>query len=589
MKMEKLCALLLIVGLVLTMLAGCGAQSAGQDPSAPEAQSASGAPEQPEEAQPGGESAGDAASAEEPEPDASDSVEEPDSVEASDEPTVRETIEYPLCEPGEVEFSLFTSAGGMGTSVETLDIYPSFQQAEQATGVKMIYTLAAPEATETKLNLIIASGDYPTFFTGLDMYYVTGRSAAIEDGVVVDLSEYLDECAPDYMNFVDENPGMLKLISTDEGEIPFVAPKAQANYSGMSIRKDWLDQLGLEIPRTYDELEQVLSAFKENYDCSDALLLSSKFCGDNDTLCAGYGLNMLRGNIGSLAFEAVDGKVELFCQAEGFVEYMQMLADWRAKGYFTNYLEVGPFNVSNFVANDSAGVWVGGTNYFSDDWPKNYYTGSYDFEAVPMADVTKTPGEAVEIGGLAISIDGEHAWSVTTSCEDVEMALNWLNWWYTEEGCLAAYFGNEGEHYTMVDGTPVFTDLILHDPNGYGVFFATAITLGSSTPASQHPARLDPRNTLQNEVQQSCKDIWYPENRGTAYTCYGDMTAQESEIYAAKAGDVGTYLEEYMGKVIDGSVDISETYDEMIENCYSMGLQDILDVKQAAYDRYMNR
>lgn len=63
----------------------------------------------------------------------------------------------------------------------------------------MTYTLSTPEATETKLNLLIASGDMPTFFTGLDMYYISGRSAAIEDGVVVDLADYLDEYMPDYL------------------------------------------------------------------------------------------------------------------------------------------------------------------------------------------------------------------------------------------------------------------------------------------------------------------------------------------------------------------------------------------------------
>ena len=67
------------------------------------------------------------------------------------------------------------------------------------------------------------------------------------------------------------------------------------------------------------------------------------------------------------------------------------------------------------------------------------------------------------------------------------------------------------------------------------------------------------------------------------------MTAAESELYAARAGDIGTYVEEYMGKVIDGTIDVEETYDEMIENCFAMGLQDVLDVKQAAYDRYLNR
>ena len=280
MKKNMLLVVLLIAAMSLAMFAGCGAepaaQSAAQD--APEAEMQQEAASETTTAE--------AAEAETQQtPVEPDSAAEPEELPEEEPVSVRESIQYPLCEPGEVEFSLFTSAGGMGgTSVETLDIYPSFQQAEKATGIKMTYNLAAPEATETKLNLIVASGDFPTFFTGLDMYYVSGRSAAIEDGVVTDLAPYLDECAPDYMNFVDENPGMKKLISTDEGEIPFVAPKAAASYSGLSIRKDWLDDLGLEVPQTYDELTDVLDAFKKAYGCSDAMLLSSKFCGEHDTL-----------------------------------------------------------------------------------------------------------------------------------------------------------------------------------------------------------------------------------------------------------------------------------------------------------------
>ena len=115
-------------------------------------------------------------------------------------------------------------------------------------------------------DLIIASGDMPTFFTGLDMYYPTGRSAAIEDEVIVDLADYLEECAPDYMNYLDTVPGLLRNMTTDDGEVPFIAPKAATNYSGLSIRQDWLDIVGMDIPQTYDELEAVLAAFKSELD-----------------------------------------------------------------------------------------------------------------------------------------------------------------------------------------------------------------------------------------------------------------------------------------------------------------------------------
>lgn len=580
MKNCKLLSLLLALTLLLGILAGCGTGSSASD----EADAA--APAQSDSAT---EAVASEPDAPEPSSEESSASEEGSAPEESAEegPALRESISYPL-EEG-LTFSVFTSAGGPNGSVESLDEYPSFQIAEEKTGVTMTYTLSTPEATETKLNLLIASGDMPTFFTGLDMYYISGRSAAIEDGVVVDLAGYLEENMPDYLNYMDQYPGLIKTMTTDNGEIAFVAPKAATNYSGMSIRQDWLDIVGMEIPQTYEELEEVLAAFQSEFDCSDALLMNAKFCGDNNTLSAGYGLNLLRGNIGSLAFEAVDGKVELFCQGEGFQEYMSMLADWRAKGYFTSYLEVGPFNADQFIGADQCGIWTGNNTTLADDWPAANYTGSYDFKAVPMGDVTKTPGEAVELGGLASTIDGEHSWAVTTSCEDVENALKWLNWWYTEEGQLAGNFGREGETYYFEDGTPVFSDLILHNPDGYNIFMAKIMYLGSSAPSPEHPAMQDQRNTLENEAQMSVKDIWYPENRGIGYTCYGDLTAAESEIYAAKAGDIATYLEEYMAKVIEGTEDINATYDAMVQRCFDLGLQEVLDIKQAAYDRYMAR
>ena len=44
-----------------------------------------------------------------------------------------------------------------------------------------------------------------------------------------------------------------------------------------------------------------------------------------------------------------------------------------------------------------------------------------------------------------------------------------------------------------------------------------------------------------------------------------------------------------MAKVIAGVEDIDTTYDSMIQNCFDLGLQEVLNIKQAAYDRYLNR
>ena len=51
-------------------------------------------------------------------------------------------------------------------------------------------------------------------------------------------------------------------------------------FSGPILRKDWLDELGLEVPETIDEWENVLAQFKEKKGATAPLtILSSNFGG----------------------------------------------------------------------------------------------------------------------------------------------------------------------------------------------------------------------------------------------------------------------------------------------------------------------
>lgn len=48
--------------------------------------------------------------------------------------------------------------------------------------------------------LLIAGGDWPDIAVGGIRYYTSGSEAAVEDDVFFDLSPYLEEYAPDYLN-----------------------------------------------------------------------------------------------------------------------------------------------------------------------------------------------------------------------------------------------------------------------------------------------------------------------------------------------------------------------------------------------------
>ncbi len=47
------------------------------------------------------------------------------------------------------------------------------------------------------------------------------------------------------------------------------------NNQGLVVRKDWLEECGLKVPETYEELHNVLATFKDRYGCTTALYMTN--------------------------------------------------------------------------------------------------------------------------------------------------------------------------------------------------------------------------------------------------------------------------------------------------------------------------
>ena len=107
---------------------------------------------------------------------------------------------------------------------------------------------------------------------------------------------------------------------------------------GLVIRKDWLDELGLDVPETYDELHDVLKAFKDKYNCSSAIYMNNN-CTIT-TLTEGYnvatynvsGSGGAGGSGSSLPYYVEDGVVKCSFIEDGYRDYLTMIHDWYEEG-----------------------------------------------------------------------------------------------------------------------------------------------------------------------------------------------------------------------------------------------------------------
>jgi putative aldouronate transport system substrate-binding protein len=152
-------------------------------------------------------------------------------------------------------FTVFTIAQPPGPD------NPVTKEFEKRTNTKLNITWVSGAGTvfTDKLNVLLASGDLP------DAIHLPNTTLAqfqtmVKQGAFWDLTPYLK----DYKNLM-ESPKEIwdkTKIGGKNYVVPIVRP-LNGGAAFFSIRKDWLEKLGLKTPTTMDELYNVMKVFKE--------------------------------------------------------------------------------------------------------------------------------------------------------------------------------------------------------------------------------------------------------------------------------------------------------------------------------------
>ena len=128
--------------------------------------------------------------------------------------------------------------------------------------IEVVYDWVASSSDfDEKMNLCIGSGAIPDLMN----VNATQYRALLKYDMIQPLDQYFDDYASDALKGYVESGGeeLKKCISNDKGEMMAIpAPNITASgINEMWIRQDWLDNLGLEVPRTWDEMAAVAEAF----------------------------------------------------------------------------------------------------------------------------------------------------------------------------------------------------------------------------------------------------------------------------------------------------------------------------------------
>lgn len=473
-----------------------------------------------------------------------------------------------------------------------------YKELEKVTGVKVEFQhppLEVPQAQE-QFNLMVATNELPDVIeaswgatSGAVVRYPGGPEKAILDKKIIKLNDLIDKYAPNLKKLLNDHPDWKKQISTDEGSIyafPFLRGDDKVRvFFGPSVRQDWLDKLGLQMPTTIDEWYTVLKAFKEKDPNGNGkadeipIYLDKNLFATDAPFLGAWGINY--------SFYQDGGKVKYGPIQPEYKEFLTTMNKWYKEGLldkdfaapndklFDNKMTTNLIGATASFNGGGIGKYAG---LMKDKDPK------FDLEAAPYP-VLKTGDKAIW-GQKDFAYNGVGV-AISTANKNPIETVKWLDYAYGDKGDLLFNYGVEGNSYKMENSKATFLPEILNPPAGTSIQQAIAKYNRATWSAPFVLSDNFQMQYLALPQQKKALEVW---SRPTAERKIPlvSPTQDESSKFASIVTDIQTYQDEMLLKFIMGVEPISN-FDQYVKKIQSMGIDEAVKIQQGALERFNKR
>lgn len=550
MKLKKTLALLCTASLAAGMLAGCGNKEGSGETT----------DSQPVESQ-----ADDTQSAD----NLSDSTEAlDDDIPTFRIATVRWTDEWPTD---------FLKSGIM-------------KELEEKAGINIEWTTYNNSDWGEQKALLFASNDLPDAFfgsCGIEAADVNQNKANF-----IELTDLVNETNMPNLMAAMEKDSELKAAAYDrDGKIwslPKKLPLRPESSWEAYINKDWLDNLGLEVPATLDELTAALKAFAAedadgDGDPSNEIPYTSNkgdnLSGDLTHILRYFGL--ASNNYTSLS---ADGRIVFTPALENYKEAVAWMHDLYTSGvldpeYFTQEESM----YRNKIMNEG-GSQVG--LFYA--WTCDAYAGNNIGQFTLLPSPEGYDGKHY-IQDVTDSVTDREL-IITKECSDPEKLLKWADLFYDDLASLQTYYGSIGT--TVVDNADGTYSVVV--PEGSE---SLDIAIWENSPRDFGPKYMNPefydKVCLPSDqgdgvklAEDSVNAIYADKTDQARISPILKYTNEESERLSILLQDIKSYIEaQYAHWVVDGGVE--NEWDAYIDQLNKMGLEEYMQIQATAYDAYL--
>lgn len=511
---------------------------------------------------------------------------------------------------------------GLCQSTLTTDYENNYltQLLEKTTGVKLDFVLFPSDNTEAKqkLSLMVAGGETLPDILMINLSD-SERFTYGSQGYFIPLNDYIENDSYFWNESMDkwatpkQKEDVVKYAASADGNIygypQFYCDPADASALYMSINKVWLDNLGLEVPTTTDELYTVLKAFKEqdangNGDPNDEiplightgwvgnvnLFLMNAFQYDAFSSDFGYQLNV------------EDGKVSAPFVTDAYREGLRFIRKLVAEdllsplSYSQTDAELKAIMQAPADQASTVGVLVGHPSpMFGSNVPR-----TLDYVGIPA--LTGPDGTRWAPFGLQL---GSYGTYITADCKNPELAYRFLDAVAKTDLSMAVRFGEKDVNWRYVDGGPsrysgIGDDYVAVYEQNFNTELPVPWTTENNTiwhanAFNMLPPKLMggnittpyPSEYQEYKLGELCFNTFpqrynlHPAEMPVKVIFTEDELDQIGEIEAT----LRTYVDESMTRFALGDLDIEKDWDSYLKELENIGLSQYLEVSQIAYDR----
>ena len=464
-----------------------------------------------------------------------------------------------------------------------------WQNWETWTGVDVEWITTAREQTPL---LFLDEKNMPDMFfqaSGLTNEQVNEYG---QQGLLINYMDYLDKL-PNIAARYAEDPMLFDAVKDAEGNVYTLTYYCNTTTMASNlfyVRTDMTKKAGIEeLPTTIEGFLEMCQTLKDYYkDVEGYVPMASNGAGTmaynsaySNFFFPAFGELMQAG----ITTNADWTEIEVGFATEQFKNYLSFMHTLYAEGYMDPDCFVNESATTKAMTNEGKVTMHPHATQLSKD---HFESGELDFQVMPA---------------MTSQYQSESRWAlpnnyiqgyymISSTCSDLDAALAFMDALYSvqedplnEDGTvwgLSIWLGELGKNFTVDEDNGTYVNLV---PEGYDAAAWSAAKGSGSGAYLDWPYVEDSGTGLMKKAEGDQK-ILRPDGVKILYTTLLKLTEEEQEIYNDAWTDIHNKVTEMNAAFITGQADIEAEWDAYVNELYNMGLQEVIDVYQAALDRY---